>query len=541
MRHAWRLDSREYRVRLIRPMTAGVVFVLGMALPVLAAEEGLPQMGSSAEELLSPSQEAEYGAETLYQLRRLGYVLDDPLIEDWLDGMGHRLGAASGQAEQQFTFFMMRDREINAFATFGGYIGVNAGLVLTAESEDEVAGVLAHEISHVTQHHVLRAAEKARKDQIPLMLAEIVLIAAAQQAHDNTSNDAVAAAAIGAQALTAQRRINYTRASEAEADRIGIQTLYRSGYDVNGMAMFFDRMNKAFRGDSGGDKLPTYLQSHPVTAIRISEARDRAAQLLREAPPLHATPAPLNPLLPADLSSRSGGPEKPLRMFDWARERLRVLSTDNPASGLREYRAIMAGAGAKATDAQRYGMALAEMRAGSPAAAESGLQPLAREHPDNVWISLALADAAHLAHNDAVSQKRYEALLQAHPYDRPISLSYARMLNDVGDAEHARRAQAVLRPLLSASAEDPLFQQSFARACELAGDVPRAAEAYAESAYLNGRAEDALNQLKDLLKREDVDYVQRARVEARIAALTPVVLEMRRQGIKPQDQRQDDG
>jgi predicted Zn-dependent protease len=498
-------------------------------------------MGSSAEELLSPQQEAEYGAETLYQLRRMGYVLEDPLIDNWLDGMGHRLGAASGQAEQQFTFFMMRDREINAFATFGGYVGVNAGLVLTAESEDEVAGVLAHEISHVTQHHVLRAAEKAQKDQISLLLAELVLIAASQNAHTLQSNDAVTAAVVGAQALAVQRQINYTRANEAEADRIGIQTLYRSGYDVNGMANFFDRMTRAIRGDSGGDKLPAYLQDHPVTATRLSEARDRAAQLLREAPPLNAAQAPLNPLLPADLSSRSGGPTPPLRMFDWARERLRVLSADNPAAAFREYRTIMAGAGAKATDAQRYGMALAQLRSGSPAAAESGLQPLAQAHPDNLWIGLALADAAHLAHNDAVAKKRYEAMLQSHPEDRPISLSYALMLNETGSAEAGRRAQAVLRPLLSSSAEDPLFQQSFARACELAGDVPRAAEAYAEAAYLNGRAEDAVNQLNSLLKRDDVDYVQRARVESRIAALTPIVLEMRRQGIKPQNQRSDNG
>src|SRR6185503_16856825 len=176
----------------------------------------------------------EYGAETLYQLRRLGYVLEDPLIDSWLDAMGHRLGAASGQADQSFTFFVMRDRQINAFATLGGYIGVNAGLMLTAESEDEVAGVLAHEISHVTQHHVLRAVERSRKDQIPMLLAELAVIVASQAAHGRSADNAVDAAAISAQALFVQRQINYTRSNEAEADRIGIQTLYRSGYDVNG-------------------------------------------------------------------------------------------------------------------------------------------------------------------------------------------------------------------------------------------------------------------------------------------------------------------
>lgn len=527
-------------MRLICPATAGLVFALGLSLPASATEDALPQMGSSAEELLSPQQEAEYGADTLFQLRRYGYVLDDPLIDSWLGTMGHRLGAASGQADQAFTFFMMRDREINAFATFGGYVGVNAGLVLTAESEDEVAGVLAHEISHVTQHHVLRAAERAQKDQVSLLLGELLLIAAAQKARGNGDNEAIAAAAVSAQALAVQRQINYTRASEAEADRIGLQTLYRSGYDVNGMANFFDRMSHAMRGNAGGDKLPAYLQDHPVTAVRISEARDRAAQLLRDAPPLQATQAPLNPLLPVGLSSRGDTPDAPLRMFDWARERLRVLSADNSAAALREYRTIMTTAGTKATDAQHYGLALAEMKAGSPAAADSELQALARSHPDNLWIGLALADAAHLAHNDAVARKRYEAMLQAHPNDRPVSLSYAGMLNDVGSAEDGRRAQAVLRPLLSESADDPVFQHRFARACELAGDVARAAEAYAESAFLNGRAEDALNQLNGLLKRDDVDYVQRARVEARIATITPVVLELRRQGIKPQNQREDD-
>jgi predicted Zn-dependent protease len=528
-------------VRLIVPMTAGVVFALGLATPVQATDNGLPQMGSSAEELLSPQQEAEYGAETLYQLRRLGYVLEDPLIDSWLDAMGHRLGAASGQTDQSFTFFVMQDRQINAFATFGGYIGVNAGLMLTADSEDEVAGVLAHEISHVTQHHALRAAEKAQKDQIVMMLAELAMIAAAENAHGNDSGNAVSAAAISAQALALQRQINYTRANEAEADRVGIQTLYRSGYDVNGMADFFDRMARATRADAGGYQVPAYLQDHPVTVARLSEARDRAAQLQREAPPLQATQAPANPLLPDGLSSRSTGVAPPLRMFDWAKERLRVLSADNPASALREYKRIMAGAGAKATEAQRYGMALAQMRAGSPAAAEEGLQPLAKAHPDNLWIGLAMADAAHLARNDALSRKRYEALLASHPYDPPVSLSYAQMLNDVGSAEAGRRAQAVLRPLLSDSSENPLFQQNFARACELAGDVPRAAEAYAEAAYLNGRAEDALNQLDGLLKRDDLDYVQRARVESRIAAMTPMVLELRRKGVKPQNQPPDSG
>jgi len=116
-----------------------------------------------------------------------------------------------------------------------------------------------------------------------------------------------------------------------------------------------------------------------------------------------------------------------------------------------------------------------------------------------------------------------------------VSLSYAEILNSIGTADAGKRAQAVLRPIMSVNGDDPLFQKNFGRASELAGDLPRAGEAFAEAAYLNGRAEDALNQFNALLKRPDISYIQRARIEARIAAITPEVMYMQRKRIKPQD------
>ena len=120
-------------------------------------------------------------------------------------------------------------------------------------------------------------------------------------------------------------------------------------------------------------------------------------------------------------------------------------------------------------------------------------------------------------------------------------LSYAQTLNAIGSADAGRRAQSILRPLLTGNAEDPLFQKTFGRASELAGDESRAGEAYAEAAWLNGRAEDALNQLNALLKRNDLSYIQRSRIEARIAEITPEVLEMQRRKIRPQDLPPDSG
>ena len=144
------------RTHCLRALLLTTAVTLALAMPLAQAQEKLPDIGSSAGELLTPARQAEYGAMMLRELRNYGYLLDDPLVNDWLQTMGTRLGSNSDQPRQPYTFFVMKDRQINAFATLGGYIGVNAGLVLTAEREDEVAAVLSHEIAHVTQQHVLR-------------------------------------------------------------------------------------------------------------------------------------------------------------------------------------------------------------------------------------------------------------------------------------------------------------------------------------------------------------------------------------------------
>ena len=223
----------------MRLLAAAIAFGLGLAAPrALPAQDGaLPDFGSSAAEMVDPSMERQYGAYLLHELRRMGMVLDDPLVDEWLQNMGYRLASASGTPRRDFTFFMLGERDINAFATLGGYIGVNAGLVLTAQDEAEVAGVVAHEIAHVSQRHVLRAIERAKKDQVPILLAMVGMIVASQAAaddnrgrgNDDSAANAGAAAVAGAMGLMQQRQIDYTRSNESEADRIGIQTLASAG------------------------------------------------------------------------------------------------------------------------------------------------------------------------------------------------------------------------------------------------------------------------------------------------------------------------
>ncbi len=545
----------------MRTLLLTAALTLALAAPLAHAQDGLPDIGSSAGELLTPARQAEYGAMMQRELRNYGYLLDDPLVDDWLQTMGTRLGSNSAQPRQPYTFFMLKDRQINAFATLGGFIGVNAGLVLTAEREDEVAAVLSHEIAHVTQQHVLRGVERAQRDQIPILLGMLAAVVAAQQAGGNSSGDATAAAITSGMGLMQQRQINYTRSNESEADRLGIRTLARSGYDVDAMAGFFERMSAAMRGNEGGYSTPDFLRTHPVNTTRISEAKARAGQMKKDTV-LLTTQVPggvrqerVNPTDPAlsEPLSRRGNPLLPLSLqvplgqlsrgpsgnFDWARERLRVLSAATPAELTREYQGLARSQPQGLTPAQRYGAALAELRTGTSGAASAAreLATLLEANPDNLWIALALGEAESRSGQPAKANARFEQLLHARPGNRPVALTYAQILNEQGGRSAGERAQAMLRPLLSQSGNDPIFQQRFARASELAGDTNRASEAYAEAAFLNGRPEQALMQLQALKRRPDIDYVTRARVDARIEAITPSVLELRRQGINDPELR----
>ena len=522
-----------------RFLPTALAFGLALAIGSATAQDSrLPDIGSSAGNVLSPAKQAEYGAMVLAQLRHEGYILEDPLLDGWLRDVGQRLSGSSDRPQQSFTFFLLRDRQINAFATLGGYIGMNAGLILSAEREDEMAGVLAHEIAHVTQQHVLRGAEKAQRDSLPIMLAMLGAIVAAQQAGGNSSGDATSAAVMTGLGLLQQRQIDYTRDNEAEADRVGIRTLSRSGYDPEAMADFFQTLQATVRMNQGDERarVPSYLQTHPVTLTRVSEARERAMKL---EPPTAAstTTAGSNPLLPPGLSiaTTTGGQraQGATGDFGWARERLRVLSADTPAQAIREYQQMRGKQ--PLDDARRYGLAIAHQQAGQSRDALRELTPLAATHPGNLWLQVAMAEAEARTGELTQADRRFESLLARMPTHRALALSYARVLGERNTRDSGTRAVAVLRPLLGSAGNDPLFQQAYARANEIAGDDVRAGEAWAEAAYLGGRPEQALVQLNNLKKRATLDYYARSRIEARIAAITPTVLELRRQGIKDEE------
>jgi len=244
--------------------------------PVLrppAATNNLPDLGDSSQAVLSPAQERKLGDTVVQQLRAAGGWMDDPEVNDYLNELGHRLIAASKDVKSDFEFFAVPDQAINAFALPGGYVGVNTGLILLCQTESELASVLAHEITHVTQHHMSRMIA-GQKDTMLMTLAGLALALLAARSGGSSSGDLVQGAVMASQAAAIQTQLNFTRENEYEADRIGFQRLDAAGFDVNAMATFMERMQKAIRFTEGN--APNYLRSHPVTFERVAEAQSRA-------------------------------------------------------------------------------------------------------------------------------------------------------------------------------------------------------------------------------------------------------------------------
>ena len=518
-----------------------VLMTAALASLAVAQESSvrLPDIGSSAASAVSPGEMKEYGASMLHEMRAYNMVLDDPLVGDYLHSLGYRLVSVSDRPDLEFTFFVVRSNEINAFAAPGGFIGVNIGLMNAMHSEDELAAVIAHEIAHVTQQHLLRAFEDSRKSSLPIALAMLgALVATAGR-----SDDAAQAVLMSGVSLMQQRAINFTRYDEIEADRVGIQSLARAGYEPLAMAETFATMQRVMRVN--GVDIPEFLRSHPVDVNRIADAKARAVKLDETASIARKSTAPssfapmgavlprtgtaLDLSLPTKLNTARGPIASATgTTFELMRERARTLNADSANAIVRYYADELQRDPTTDTPANHYGYALALVRARQPDKAIAEFTKLLDQDPSNSVFQLGMADAEDQAGKRSSAFARYEKLSANFPGNRAITLAFTDSLLSRNDADSARRAQDLLRPLLTRYNEDPDLQRSFARANELSGDKVRAAEAYAEWAFLNGRAEDALNQLKALSSKQELTYYQRARVDSRITAMTPIVLDLRK-------------
>jgi predicted Zn-dependent protease len=278
--------SRRPASRLLAGLCA--LSLLVPAAPPVMSQSRLPALGESASDDLSVGSERRLGDQIMRDVRRDPDYLDDPVLLDYLQSVWQPLVAAARERgdiapdlDQRFAWeaFLVRDRSVNAFALPGGYVGMHLGLIAMTTTRDELASVLAHELTHVTQRHIARSMANSQRQSL-IGLAGIILgmIAASR----STRMDGANALVTGGQAVAVQGQLNFSRDAEREADRIGFGVLTQAGFAPGGMAAMFEKLEHNSRlNDSGG--FP-YLRTHPLNAERIGEARARLGTAARVAP-----------------------------------------------------------------------------------------------------------------------------------------------------------------------------------------------------------------------------------------------------------------
>lgn len=236
----------------------------------------LPSLGSTADAELSPLQEHRLGEQIMMQVRSDPTFLTDPELTEYLNHLGYSLVSHAKTGTYSFFFFPIRDKSLNAFALPGGFIAMHTGTIVAARDESELAGVLAHEISHVAQRHIARMIE-GQKGNLAVTLGSVLLAILAARAGGNSGGQAAAAIAMGSQAAMIQSQLSFSQDAEREADRMGLQTLYASDFDPRGMEDFFKRLQSSNRFYESA--APAYLSTHPLTVERISDMENRTRQL----------------------------------------------------------------------------------------------------------------------------------------------------------------------------------------------------------------------------------------------------------------------
>jgi predicted Zn-dependent protease len=446
----------------------------------------LPDLGDESEAGVTPAQERKLGESVVAQIRASGGYLDDPEVNDYLNELGNRLVSA-GADRFDFEFFAVPDPSINAFALPGGFVGVNTGLVLLAQSESELASVLAHEITHVTQRHYTRSLAGQQRSLL-YSLAALAVAIAASRSGSSSAGQATSAAVASAQALAIQTQLNYTREHEYEADRIGYQRLVRAGFDPTSMATFMDRLQKSNRFADGN--APSYLRSHPITYERVAEAQARAYgeryRQVGDSLDFH--------LVRALLRSYTG--------------------TDREA--VAYFRAALADGKFNNPVATRYGLVAALLRAKDVAAAKQELATLEAEAPTHPMID-AMAGHVLMESGDLPAAiARFEQALAKYPNKMQLVYDYPDALAKAGrGADAARFVEAQLARF---PGNGPLHRVA-AQVYGTMGRMTLHHRHQAEYFAWAGNLRAAVLQMELAAKAGDGDFYQYSVVETRLRTL----------------------
>ena len=459
------------------------VVALGLSWGVCAAEgPDLPDIGDSAGSVISPEQERRIGEEVMRELRRLAPVVTDDEVEDYIQEVGNSLSKFANY-DQNFHFFMLESPVINAFAVPGGVVAVHTGLLLDTETESELASVLGHEISHVTQRHGARSIEAQSHMTVPMVASLVAAIALAA-----VNPQAGAAAMMAGQAAAQQHVLNFTRENEKEADALGQQLMEKAGYDTQKMAVFFERMQRATRYNDPAF-IPEYLRSHPITVNRIAEARNRAARSHQE-------------IIREDSFK-----------YFLIKAKLRVMADPDPMQGVRYFQEQLAKGEYVQEEVARYGYALGLTEAGDFDKARVEVNKLIAQFPEVVAFRIAAGHIEQKANRFAAALPHIEKAYRLEPEGRAAVYGYINALLLVDRAEEAK---SLLGKYGFAERRDPKYYKLLADAENRLGQNADAHHSLAEYYLSVGEFPYAAEQLRIARESPGLSNYQRQKIVARL-------------------------
>lgn len=448
-----------------------------------ALSDGLPNLGDISQAVLTPVQERQIGQQSMMQIRAGKQFLDDAEINDYLNQLGLRLVENSTEPSLGFEFFTLNDYSVNAFAMPGGFIGVNSGLLLTVQSESELASVLSHEIAHVTQRHLARMIAGQQADSLASMAAIAIAILAARR-----NPEASQAVMIGTQAQGIQRLLNFTRTHEQEADRIGLDILQKSGFNTHAMPEFLGKLQKATRLFE--NNTPGYLRTHPITSDRIADIENRVANQ-----PYRLIPDSLN--------------------FQLVRTKL--IGAQKTATDAIAYFSDALGAQKHGNPvAQRYGLVSALLRNNETERAAQELEILRNQAGGtNPMIETLAGQVKRAEKNNGDALAFYRSAVQNFPQHRALIYDYVDLLLQSNQAEAATK---LLAEQITRHPSDTRLYDLQARSYATQGKRLEQHQAQAYSYTWQGNLYAAIEQL-ELAKQAGGNFYQLSTIESDLREL----------------------
>jgi len=468
-------------LRLFSTLLLAYWFFLIPMNTLQAKEIELPLLGDSSSGIVSKQQEYQLGRTWLKVFRSRVREHDDPLMQLYFEELIYNLAVFSDLEDPDLELVIIKNPTMNAFAVPGGVVGIHTGLFAFAENEDQMVSVLAHELAHLSQRHFARGLEAQRTSSMVTLaglLAGLVVAA-------TVGGDAGIAAMSASQAYASNSRLRYSRSNEQEADRIGLQTMERSGRDPSAAGDMFETLLMKTR--YSGSHIPEFLLTHPVTEKRIADARGRSMghglRHYHDQPDYYLMQA--RAIVSMDSSSQDS---------------ITKFQAELNSNTLRP-------------DAANYGLALAYMKAGKLKKAEMLISSLLEKNPRQIAYQYSDIEINLAQKNYSIALQKLNRLLALTPENYPLMALESEILWQ--DHQYEQSA-AVLTTLTRSRPEDPMLWYRLAEVRGLAGNISGVHEARAEYFILVGAFDLAREQLGLAAKLVVADFKRSAIVSQRL-------------------------